>query len=433
MNLLPLPALCALLLASVVGQAATRKAAPMDERVQGWRSDIDFLLEAIQREHYVYRSKPLPEASRSRAKELKSAVSRISDEQVFAELLRLMTSLGDGHCYVAPSQPFMQKMPLKQLPLRMYWFTDGLFVIDTDPGNEHWIGRRITRLGSISTDDAMRRVVDYVPADNRHTSRVFGPIFLGFRSILEALGQPPNAVDIVLQFAAPGGGLTEERIGFIPMRKLSQPERKLVASRVPGAAPAPLYLKNVRSHFWFEVLPHDKTVYFQFNQVWDAPAESIGAFSNRLDAYLLKQQPQLLVVDVRHNNGGDASLLEPLVIALEDFERRNPAAKLVVITGQHTFSAAQIFIAQVDHETKAVFAGEPSGSKPNFVGEDNLIQMPWSGLQASISNRYHETIPGDTREWIEPEVKVELSSHDYFANRDPVMEAVLDRFASRQK
>jgi len=46
----------------------------------------------------------------------------------------------------------------------------------------------------------------------------------------------------------------------------------------------------------------------------------------------------------------------------------------------------------------------------------------------SISNRYHESIPGDTRAWIEPEIKVELSSKDYFANRDPVLEAVLNRY-----
>jgi hypothetical protein len=84
----------------------------------------------------------------------------------------------------------------------------------------------------------------------------------------------------------------------------------------------------------------------------------------------------------------------------------------------------------MDHETKAVFGGEPSASKPNFVGEDNARELPWSRLLASISNRYHESIPGDTREWIEPDIKVELASRDYFANRDPVLEAVLARYAT---
>jgi hypothetical protein len=44
----------------------------------------------------------------------------------------------------------------------------------------------------------------------------------------------------------------------------------------------------------------------------------------------------------------------------------------------------------------------------------------------SISNRYHETIPGDHRAWIEPRPRIELGSTDYFANRDPVVEWILE-------
>jgi hypothetical protein len=106
------------------------------------------------------------------------------------------------------------------------------------------------------------------------------------------------------------------------------------------------------------------------------------------------------------------------------FEAKQPDARLVVLTGRNTFSAAQIFIAQVNRETKAVFAGEMSSSKPNFVGEENGIVLPWSKASGSISNRYHESIPGDRREGIEPELKLELSSADYFGNRDVLLEAV---------
>ena len=60
-----------------------------------------------------------------------------------------------------------------------------------------------------------------------------------------------------------------------------------------------------------------------------------------------------------------------------------------------------------------------------FVGEENPVQLPYSGAIASVSNRYHESIAGDTRPWIEPHPKIFLSSTDYFANRDPVLEAIL--------
>jgi C-terminal processing protease CtpA/Prc len=125
---------------------------------------------------------------------------------------------------------------------------------------------------------------------------------------------------------------------------------------------------------------------------------------------------------LRHNNGGNSYLYPPVIDALTAWETAMPYGKLYVLTGRNTFSAAQNFIAQLDKRTRAIFVGEPSSSKPNFVGEENDMQLPWSGAIASISNRYHENIPGDTRGWIEPDIKVELSSRDYFANRDPVLE-----------
>jgi RNA polymerase sigma factor (sigma-70 family) len=410
-----------------------RVAGQTSDRVQGWSSDIDFLLEAIKRKHYIYRAKPLPEATGKVADELKKAIGTMSDERVVAELLRLMATLGDGHCYVFPTDAFTARMPFRQLPLRLYHFADGLFVIDAEAGHERWIGRKITHLETVATEYALRRIAAYVPSDNRYTSRILGPILCGHRGILEMFGLNPQADEVSLRFVGPNGNPGEERIGFVPFRKLSQTERKLPPSRLAGTPPAPLYLRKTATNFWFEALPQGKAVYFQFNQVLDAPEESIETFSARLDTYLRQQRPGLLIVDVRNNNGGDASLLDPLVGALQDFERRDSTAKLVVITGPYTFSAAQIFIARVDHQTKAVFAGEPSASKPNFVGEDSPRELPWSRLAASISDRYHESIPGDTREWIEPEIKVELSSGDYFANRDPVLEAVLARYATAAK
>jgi hypothetical protein len=82
-------------------------------------------------------------------------------------------------------------------------------------------------------------------------------------------------------------------------------------------------------------------------------------------------------------------------------------------------------MARAEHEAHARIVGEPSSSKPNFVGEENEVILPWSGAYTSISNLYHETVPGDRRQWIEPNPRIALRSADYFANRDPVLERLL--------
>jgi hypothetical protein len=405
---------------------------PAADRVSGWRGDIDFLQVAISREHYTFKTNPLPELFQQRASELKASVPQFSDERIFAELERLMATLGDGHSMVYPTLAFVGKSPLQELPLRFHGFSDGMFVIDAAPGLEKWIGRRVVRLGLVPAQDALRRVAEYIPKDNIQSVRWKGPVFLGFRGPLEAVGcVAPKAGEISLTFAGENGDPEVARFQFGPMDMANQ--SKLVPSRLPGAGPVPLHLMNLTSNFWFKDLPDRGALYFQFNQVLDSPAESLAAFSASLETALRQSKARLLVVDVRYNAGGNADLFEPLLNALKAFENSTPSGQLVALIGPYTFSAAQIFVTRLSVETKVIFAGEPSGSKPNFVGEENPVKLPWSGLIANISNRYHEIIPGDERNWIEPQLRVEVSSKDYFANRDPALEKVLERFAVPQQ
>ncbi len=141
----------------------------------------------------------------------------------------------------------------------------------------------------------------------------------------------------------------------------------------------------------------------------------------------MTSRPSRVILDVRHNNGGNSYLYPPIIDAFTSWELAVRTGKLYVLIGRNTFSAAQNFIAQLDKRRRAIFVGEPSSSKPNFVGEENNLTLPWSGAIVSISNRYHENIPGDKREWIEPDIKIELSSSAYFANRDPVLERIVGR------
>jgi len=133
-----------------------------------------------------------------------------------------------------------------------------------------------------------------------------------------------------------------------------------------------------------------------------------------------------VIIDVRHNNGGNNRLLAPLIATLAAFERARPGNRMFVLTSRSTFSAAQNFINRLEHAAHPVFAGEPSRSSPNFTGEDNDVLLPYSGLHVSISNRYwQDSDPNDTRPWIEPQLPAPLSAGAYFANQDPVLAVVL--------
>src|SRR3974390_1447168 len=340
------------------------------DRVQGWSADIDFLLDQAAKQHYVYKSKPLPEKLVEGAVSLKKSIPDFSDERMLAELQRLISTLGDGHSYVLPFGA--EYVHSTWLPVRFYLFSDGLFIIDAQPGYEQWIGSKVVRIGGISATTAISRVGGMISEDNSMGTKWIGPILLGFRGVLEAVGAAPMSDTLVLSLVDPKGHKQNVSLPYVPVPRM-RGLPKLIASKSPPAEATPLYLSNVSTTYWFKELSDGRAIYFQFNQVADAHNESLSAYAHRLDEFLTAKPHQLLVIDVRHNNGGNADLLPPLLQTVKKFESNNPQAKIVVITGRNTFSAAQIFINLMSRETKAIFAGEPSSSTPNFVGEENQI------------------------------------------------------------
>jgi len=405
-----------ILLSALVVPAASCQS---DERTTGWNHDLDFYIEAVKRDHYVYRSRELPASFNALASDLRKNISVYSDQRMLMEFERLAAQLGDGHTYILPWAA--ERVASQSLPVRFYLFSDGLFIIDAVEPYKNLIGSRVDFLGAVSAKDAMTRIGGYVSRDNEVGILWIGPVFLMLRGAWEALGV--QGADAELKITDKSGTSRSVKLPFGPVPRM-RGLPKLFASTI-SSNPAPLYLTRVQSNYWITSIPASvKTLYVQFNQVWDDPTESLTAFSKRFSDSLRNIKPVHLIVDVRHNNGGNAMLLDPLLAAMKAF-RDIPGTRITIVTGRNTFSACQIFISRADALVHPVFAGERSSSKPNFVGEEYEVVLPYSGARGSISNRYHESIAGDNRQWIEPSLPVSLTSVDYFANRDPVLEAVI--------
>jgi C-terminal processing protease CtpA/Prc len=135
-----------------------------------------------------------------------------------------------------------------------------------------------------------------------------------------------------------------------------------------------------------------------------------------------------VIIDVRRNGGGNNFLNWPLIRTLIRFEADREGRRIYVLAGRHTFSAAQNFSNQVRRFTFATFVGEPTGSSANFTGETTPINLPFSGLRASISSRYwQDSHATDTRIWIAPDIPVDLDSTSFFENEDPALDYLVRR------
>ena len=104
----------------------------------------------------------------------------------------------------------------------------------------------------------------------------------------------------------------------------------------------------------------------------------------------------------------------------------NRRGKLFVIIGRRTYSAAQNTATYFERYTEATFVGEPTGSSPNFIGEENMVVLPYSKLVANVSHLYWQSSwPQDQRVWLAPEIYTPPTWADFRAGRDAALEAVL--------
>ena len=143
-----------------------------------------------------------------------------------------------------------------------------------------------------------------------------------------------------------------------------------------------------------------RALYFQFNQVRDDSDETIADFAKRLHERLAAGEIDHLIVDVRHNNGGNNGLVRPLVRTLVAFDVADPEHRIFIATGRNTFSAAQNFVNRVEQWVDVELVGEPSSPSPNFVG--------------------------DRRASIPPDHPVNLQIADYVRGHDPALALIFD-------
>jgi hypothetical protein len=78
--------------------------------------------------------------------------------------------------------------------------------------------------------------------------------------------------------------------------------------------------------------------------------------------------------------------------------------------------------------------GQHTGSKPNFIGEINFFQLPYSRLTVSSSNLYHQrgNYSADERKWIAPDVFIDFSFQDFENGKDPVIDEIVEFVKERK-
>ena len=385
-----------------------------------WRYDLAFLAREIKRLAYAPFAIQAEAEFDQAVAELHSAIPGLTDAQILVGMMKLVRHLDDGHAQLR--WPEDDKEMSRMLPVDMFMFPEGLYVIGAAPGCEHLLGARVDRIGGLTIEEAMVALDPVITRDNEHWLTWGFPGLVRYPAILEGLG-----IDHTLTVRLPDGTMDEVRLEASPIEfRLNRYPPGWVALTDTVPAPRPLHLRNRELPFWFEYLPADDLVYFQFNAVRDHPAETLTAFCDRLFGFVEDHNVGRLVIDVRWNGGGNTYLSQYLLHHLIASKRLSRRGALFVIIGRLTFSAAQNTVTAIERETSAIFVGEPTGSRPNFIGERIDFELPYSKLQANAADLFWQTSwPMDYRTWTAPDIYAPPTFEAYRRNQDPALDAIL--------
>jgi hypothetical protein len=331
-------------------------------REETWTNDISYLEKRISELHYSpYHSISKTELSKE-ILNLKTNITSLSDEQIIVELMKIVGSLGNGHNLIIPTSS--NKGALKKLPVQFYQFTDGLFIVDAEKGFEQWIGYKVELIENTPIEVALQKTNAVNARDNDMQILWLGPYYLGLPDVLKGLGIIKNSNQVILTLRDLKGKSQKVTMNPVVWNFSDFPKMpKLKGNEQP------IFLSKTEDPYWYKLIPKNNSIYVQFNVVTQKKTQSLEDFNIELRSQISKNNTQNLILDLRHNHGGNGSMLPPMLKTIINFEVMNPDGNVFVLMGRETFSAAQNLLTDIAKYTNPIMVGEPSGSKPNHIGE----------------------------------------------------------------
>src|SRR6266498_4726041 len=131
---------------------------------KAWREDLDLLAEALPKRH-VNLFHTMTRAQFEQAVwALRERIPTLARHQVIVELARIVALIGDGHSRLDLADG--PNIGSRRYPLRLYLYSDGLFVQAAGTDHAQAVGARVVAIGDIEVAQAYARARQLISRDN---------------------------------------------------------------------------------------------------------------------------------------------------------------------------------------------------------------------------------------------------------------------------
>lgn len=406
--------------ASPRASVATPSPAATVDRVSGWRSDLDLIVPGMDRIHPNLTHGTTLEALNNAVADLSATVETSTDDALMVGVARTAAMVSaeghDGHTglFVWGTGTY----PVDSLPLRLWLFEDEVVIVDALSPYEDLIDTRIDTIEGRPIGEVLAALDPLIPRDNAQTVRLLTPRYLLIPQVLRGLGIAGDG-PITLGVTTAEGVEEVRSVDPVPMAEYNAWAGSY-GLHIP-ADPDVLYLSNIDADLWWQVLPEFRTLYVQYNRVEHQTSTTL----DELRAALTEPRIEQVVLDIRHNFGGEVPALDQFLARFDDPLVDVPG-KLFVITGRNTLSAGSLLLARLEAGTRATIVGESMGGNPTFYGDTTEVALPYSGLSITVTGMLEVGVdPDDPRDTIEPDEPVAFTREHWRGGIDPALEHIV--------
>lgn len=422
-------------------------------RTEAMQQDIRFLRRLIDYDRSF--SSQEQRAFNAHLDALNRRAGQLSEAEFFLGISRAAAISDNGHTNVGRGQIHYR---FNSVGIRVFWFSDGLFVVRAHKDHADLVGARIVDVEGIPVDKIYQRL-SYYFGGAENFRRLYSSMLFESPQLMNAAGLSSSPDSLSLNVADASGTTRIVTLRGTSIKAAQKPVSRwpvMTLSPAPLAEEGnewrrtlelsnteiPLYLRNPDDNFlWTRI---DGGVYLRPRLLLERKETPILANFEAILKAGASQAYSFMIVDLRQSPGGDYT--KTIDFAKAAPKAMKPGGHIYIVTGPQTFSAAVVATALLKHHggEMSVIAGEQPGDREQFWAETGLpFKLPNSGYAVNYATGYHDWADGCAGKHpycfdlnlihevkagsLAPTLAVSPSYADYARGRDVVMDRIMDR------
>ncbi len=374
-----------------------------------WMQDLDFLAQSIKTQHSNPFKHINEEQFNNSISNLNYQMGDLTVEQRLIEMIKIASSIGDGHTRIYAEQYF------NYFPIVPFWFDQELRVTKVANEYNEIGGWKITAINGMDIQKVKKITDELTPkGENNHYLLHMSEQWIVNAHVLHYYKIIDDVNQAEFTFQNDIGEQRNITLSSVPFKGLETVYWK------SGYKKRPLYmsLENVPLNM-YRVDPY--TLYLSLNKY-----AGDKVFKSKVELFMDSLQDHSithLIIDMRSNDEYNTDQADYLIKKIKK-SKFTEHGKIFVITGRKTFSSGAVDALKFKQELGATVMGESPGQRPNSYIESTPITLPNSKIQAGVGSNL-VNLQEDSDEYLTLDLEVKQLFITLNEGKDDVIEWIL--------